>query len=131
MATATAKKPTDQSAEPDAPVDDTLIIPDPAPAPLPGCGDPKCTGTSAYAPVALTVTANVATGRTRTLTAAAGSGACLPRNLVWDFGDGSAPVVGSSPQTHQFPATGTPFTVTVTPQTSTKVKAGTVAVAIT
>lgn len=117
MATATAEKKSPPAPAPAAP-------PAAAPAPpvVPGCGTPNCAGTKAYAPGALTVTADVATGRTRVLTAAAPAGKCLPKNIVWDFGDGDR-MVGPSPQTHTFKGTGTAFNVVAKPQTAIGVKA--------
>jgi hypothetical protein len=120
MATATAKKsPAEASPAPPAPA-----APAPAAkAPVPGnCGTPNCTGAGAYAPDALTVTANTATGRTRTLTAAVPAGKCLPKNVTWDFGDGTR-AVGGPVITHTFAGTGTTFDVVAKPQTSTRSKA--------
>jgi hypothetical protein len=68
------------------------------------------------------VTADTANGRTRVLTAAAAAGGCLPKNIVWDFGDGTR-AVGPSPMTHTFAGTGTSFSVVAKPQTSAKSKA--------
>lgn len=115
MATATKK-----SSEP---VDSGLPAPAPAPAapPVQGCGTPNCTGAKGHAPAALTVTANVATGRTRAFTAVS-PGGCLPKNLAWDFGDGTR-AVGPSPMSHTFAGTGTSFNVVVAPQNSTRSKA--------
>lgn len=114
MATATAEK---KHHTPPAPAP----APAPAPSAVPGCGTPACTGAKKYDPAALTVTANTATGRTRVLTAAV-AGGCLPKNLVWDFGDGTR-AVGPSPMSHTFAGTGTSFNVVAKPQTSTRSKA--------
>jgi hypothetical protein len=128
MATATKKSSAPADADlPDVPADFVPASERPGAAPaaraaVPGCGTPNCSGTKAYAPGALTVTANVATGRTRVLTAAAPAGKCLPKNIVWDFGDGDR-VVGPSPMTHTFAGTGTSFSVVAKPQTSTGTKA--------
>jgi hypothetical protein len=117
MATATAEKKSPPAPAPAAP---------PAAAPVApavqGCGTPNCTGAKKYDPVALTVTANTATGRTRALTASVPAGACPPKNVVWDFGDGTRAVGGLVIQ-HTFAGTGTSFDVVAKPQTSTRSKA--------
>jgi hypothetical protein len=124
MATATAKKPT--AVKDEAPVDPDFVPASERPgasresrAIQQGCGGSPCTGSKTYNPQPLSVGAPTVSGRKVTLTATA-PGGCLPRNIVWDFGDGSS-MVGGATVEHTYAAAGT-YSVIARPQTSTRTK---------
>lgn len=112
-----------------APEDEVVQTPSPQSGPVPEPrggltpGDPgACGETPCWSRTEVAFTDSAA-GLTVTLTPA------WPGNIVWDFGDGSDPVMGRGPVEHTYAGAGT-YTVTASPVASSCLKTGTASVTV-
>ena len=97
-------------------IEDEECPPGPTPNPEPGADGGACGETACWSRTALTFT-DAVDEWTYTFTPP------WPGNIAWDFGDGSAVVVGRGPVSHTYSAEG-PVTVKASPIASACLKSG-------